>query len=310
VLAYVAEPQAPGGYQRREVPEPEPLDHQAVVEVEAFSLNRGEIGHIALLPPGTVLGWDLAGTVVRAAADGTGPAVGAAVYGCSFTRGAWAERVAVAADSLALRPEGAAVTDVATLGIAGLTALYALRHGGPLLGRTVLVTGAAGGVGRLAVQLAHRAGASVLAVVGQGPGRDLAVTGLGLERVTLERGLEARGTRAHLVLESVGGASMTAAFTRVAEGGTIVSYGRSAGEPATLPADWFFTNATLHGLSVAYEHALDRTAPSALQILGDLVGARRLDAGVSLQADWAELPGAIEALMERRVAGKAVLTLR
>ena len=95
----------------------------------------------------------------------------------------------------------------------------------------------------------------------------------------------------------------------MAEGGTIVSYGRSAGEPATLPADWFFTNATLHGLSVAYEQPSTGPPPRPSRSWATW-WARRLDAGVSLQADWAELPGAIEALMERRVAGKAVLTLR
>jgi NADPH:quinone reductase-like Zn-dependent oxidoreductase len=307
VLAYIADPDAPGGFARRPVAEPDPGPGQALVAVAAFSLNRGEVGHITGLPAGTVLGWDLAGTVVRPAADGTGPAEGTPVFGCSFTRGSWAEQAAVDTTSLARLPETVSVSAGSTLGIAGLTAIYALRRTGSLLGRTVLVTGAAGGVGRLAVQLAAASGADVIAVVGDDPARAEAVAELGLPRVTIERGLAPIGPLAHLILESVGGGSLSAAMTRVAPGGVIVTYGRSAGTPGSVPPDWFFRNATLTGLSVAHDLAADEHDPKALEILGALVADGRLDPGISLELGWDHLDQAIGDLTGRRVAGKAVL---
>jgi NADPH:quinone reductase-like Zn-dependent oxidoreductase len=307
--AYVARPDHPGGFALEEVADPVPSPTQALVRVEAFSLNRGEIGHIAGLPPGTVLGWDVAGTVVDAAADGSGPAPGRAVYGCSFDRGAWAELAAVSTASLAVLPDGADMAAGSTLGIAGLTAIFAIRRGGSLLGRTVIVTGAAGGVGRLAVQLAHHAGADVIAVVGPDPARAAAVADLGLPRVTVEVGLADQGPPAHLILESAGGDSLSAAMRRVATDGVIVTYGRSSGIPGSIPPDWFFKNAELRGLSVAYDNALDQRAPTGLEVLGALVADGRLDPGISVTRPWTELGPAIDALLGRRVAGKAVLTV-
>jgi NADPH2:quinone reductase len=305
--ALVVAPGSPTGLERREVPEPTPLSGEAVVEIHAFSLNRGEVGHIRVLPEGTVLGWDVAGTVVQAAADGSGPPVGTEVFGYVERRGAWAERAAVPTATLAVLPSGVTMAQGATLGVAGLTAFYSLRLGGSLLGRTVLVTGAAGGVGRLAIQLASLSGASVIAVVGEDPARSEAVTELNLPDLALERGLAATGRPAHLILESIGGDSLTAAFTRVAAGGIIVTYGRSSGEPGSVPPDWFFRNASLVGLSFSVHLAMDHTSPTGLEILGELTASGRLHVGISLEASWDEVDDAIENLRGRRVSGKAVL---
>jgi NADPH:quinone reductase-like Zn-dependent oxidoreductase len=307
MLAYVTTPDDPSGIALRDVPEPVARPEQAVVAVSAVSLNRGESNHIRTVPPGTVMGWDLAGVVERAAADGSGPPAGTAVFGYSTERGSWAERVAVPTMTLALRPEGVSVAAASTLGVAGLTALYALQRVGSLLGRTVLVTGAAGGVGRLAVQLAVRSGARVVAVVGDDPARADAVTSLGLDGVTLERGLSPDGPPAHLILESVGGDSLTAAFRRVAQGGTIVMFGRSSMQPGTVPADWYFKDARLEGLPYSADHAADRFPPRGLEVQADLVGRGLLDPGIGLENDWRELPAAVGALLDRKVSGKAVL---
>ncbi len=280
------------------------------MEVHAISLNRGEVGHIRLLPEGTVMGWDVAGVITQPAADGSGPPEGAEVYGYAERRGGWAERAAVPTSALAVLPEGATMGQGSTLGVAGLTAFYSLRLGGSLLGRRVIVTGAAGGVGRLAIQLASLSGADVVAVVGDDPSRAETVTSLGLPRLTLEHGLAAEGPPAHLILESVGGESLTNAFARVATGGVIVTYGRSSGERGAVPPDWFFRNATLVGLSFSSHDAMDATSPTGLEILGQLVADGRLDAGIGLEAPWEEIDGAIEQLRDRRVQGKAVLHVR
>jgi NADPH:quinone reductase len=307
MLALVAAPENPTGLERKRVSEPNPASFEAVVGVHAFSLNRGEVGHIRTLPGGTVMGWDVAGTVVYAAADGSGPAVGSRVFGYAENRGAWAERAAVPTATLALLPDGVGFAEGSTLGVAGMTALYALRLGGSLLARTVIVTGAAGGVGRLAIQLAAASGADVIAIVGTDPSRVTAVTQLDLPGVRIEHSLAETGVPAHLILESVGGSSLSAAFARVAQGGVIVTYGRSSGDPGAVPPDWFFANATLQGLSFSHHHQADATSPTGLDILGRLVAEGRLDTGISLRRSWDEADSAIDALRDRQVQGKAVL---
>ena len=160
--AVVVSPEAQGRLAIRGVAEPVPDRAEALVRVRAISLNRGEVRRAGMAAAGWRPGWDLAGEVERAAADGSGPRVGARVVGL-LPEGAWAERVAVPTHALAELPEKVTFSQAATLPVAGLTALYALAKGGPLMGRRVLVTGATGGVGDFAVQLARLAGARVTA---------------------------------------------------------------------------------------------------------------------------------------------------
>src|SRR5256886_17611566 len=103
-------------------------------------------------------GWDLAGELERAAADGSGPRVGARVVGL-LPEGAWAERVAAPTHALAALPDKVTFAQAATLPVARLTALYALSKRGPLLGRRVLATGATGGVGAFSLRRARPAAA-------------------------------------------------------------------------------------------------------------------------------------------------------
>ena len=144
--------------------EPTPAPSEALVRVETISLNRGEVRRAQTAEAGFNPGWDLAGTVERAAADGTRPRAGARVVGL-LPSGAWAELIAVPANSLAELPESASFELAATLPVAGLTALYALEKGGGLIGRSVLVTGASGGSGNFGIQLARLSGARVVALV-------------------------------------------------------------------------------------------------------------------------------------------------
>jgi hypothetical protein len=91
--------------------------------------------------------------VLRQAADGSGPPAGARIVALMDELG-WAERAAVRTQRIAVLPDTVSFAAAAALPVAGLTALRTLRHGAPLLGKRVLITGAAGGVGHLAVQLA------------------------------------------------------------------------------------------------------------------------------------------------------------
>jgi NADPH:quinone reductase len=305
--ALVARPSAPHGLQLGEVDAPRPASGEALVAVRAVSLNRGEVRRLPQRQEGTVPGWDVAGVVRERAADGGGPAEGARVVGL-VEEGAWAELVAVRTDRLAELPAGVSFEAASTLPVAGLTALRALAVAGPLLGRSVLVTGAAGGVGRFAVQLAHRGGAHVTGVVA-GPERGEGLAELGADELIYE--LTPQGDPFEVILESVGGASLAAALDRVAPAGIVIAFGISSGEPTTFNVSGFYNKrgARLYGLRVFHELDRHHSGARDLRFLADEVAAGRLDPQVTLTASWREAGPALEALLKRRLRGKAVLTL-
>jgi NADPH:quinone reductase-like Zn-dependent oxidoreductase len=270
-------------------------------------LNRGECTALRAADDGWRPGWDLAGSVTSPAADGSGPIDGARVVGW-VNGGAWAERAAVRTDHLAVVPDELSLEVASTLPVAGLTAVGVLSVTGSLLGRRVAITGGAGGVGRFAIQLAHMAGAQVTAIVGR-PERSEGLADLGADVVTV--GLEPDGEPFDLVVESAGGASLAAAVSRHTAEGTIVSFGNSSGEPTTFDPRTFYRKGepTMVGYFVTYELLAGRTGSTRLAALASLVADGRLEAKVDLVVPWDRAAEAISALMERRISGKAVLSL-
>src|SRR5579863_1452117 len=230
MLGLVTTPNGKAPMELREVREPQPQRNEALVTVHAFSLNRGELRSIRNNGEGWIPGQDVAGVVLRQAEDGSSPPAGARVVALTDEFG-WAQRVAVPGHRMAALPENVSFAQACTLPVAGLTALRTLRHGAPLLGKRVLITGAAGGVGTLAVQLAARSGARVTAVVGRAD-RAAGLKELGALEVI--EGIEKAQGRFWLILESAGGASLAAAIKLVEAKGTVVVYGNSSGEPTTL----------------------------------------------------------------------------
>lgn len=258
------------------------------------------------MPDGHPIGWDLAGTVVSAAVDGSGPPQGARVVGL-VQETSWAQLAAVETDWLAELPDGVSFEQASTLPVAGLTALIALEEIGSVIGRRVLVTGASGGVGRLAVQLAAIGGAHVTAV-SRNAERARGLQELGASDVIHE--LSAEGQQFDAILEGVGGASLSAAMQRIAPGGTIASYAASDTSQVQFPGRAFFVGspgARLYGLYVFSELRRGHTGSLLLRRLADLVAAGRLDCSIDHTGSWREAAAAIEALMARRIAGKAVM---
>ena len=300
--AIVNTPSGPGPVEIREVPEPELRPNEALVAVHAFSLNRGELRLIEMRPEGWRPGQDIAGVVLRQAADGTGPEAGVRVVALADQAG-WAERVAVPSHRIAEIDDNVAFAAAAALPVAGLTALRCLRHGEPLLGRRVLITGAAGGVGNLAVQMAARSGARVTAIVGNAE-RARSLKGLDAEAVVI--GIDKAEGRFALILEGAGGASLTAAIQRIEARGTIVVYGNSSGEPTEIAFRDFAAhpNARLQSFSYFTSEAEERFGPD-LALLAGLVADGSLKPRI-VEHGWREFAAVGPLLRNRRIAGKAV----
>ncbi|MEO8107770.1 MAG: zinc-binding dehydrogenase [Actinomycetes bacterium] len=290
-----------------DVEPPQPASGEALIRLTATSLNRGEVRHLDEEEPGTILGWDVVGTVAQPATDGSSPAPGTRVVGLVGT-GGWAEYVAVPTHALAAIPDAVSDAAAAVLPIAGLTAWRALEMGRLLLGSRVLVTGAAGGVGRLAVQLASLAGAHVTAVVGR-PERRAGLVQLGAAEVVV--GIDNAAGRYDLILESVGGASMRRASEVLAPEGTLVTYGRSSGEDGAIDPYWFgdHSGARIEGLLVFTEVDRHRLGTTQLDQMLALIAAGRLDPQVTRTGLWNDPMPLVQALLDRQVDGKAVLTV-
>lgn len=290
----------------REVAEPTAAANEAIIEVHAFSLNRGELSLLASRPEGWRPGQDIAGIVVRKAADGSGPAEGTRVVGL-VDGGGWSQRVAVPTTRLAPLPENVSFAAGASLPIAGLTALRTVRIGGSILGQRVLVTGASGGVGRFAVELAARSGAYVTGVVGskeRGEGLDeLGASELVTSVDELQGNFE-------LILESVGGESLAAAVKHIAPGGTIVVFGNSSTQPTPVS---FYDLAGHAGARiqsfVSYLSGPPESFGKDLAVLARLVSEGKLHPSIGSEASWRGLGDHLKELADRRIKGKMVFTV-
>jgi len=312
VRAVVVDPSSPQGLSLKPVELAAAAQDEVTVRVTAISLNRGEVRRATSQGnPGDRPGWDFAGVVETRATDGSGPPAGSRVVGL-LTSGAWAERVRVPSDAVAPLPAGVTDAEAATLPVAGLTALHALRQGGLLLGRKVLIDGATGGVGHLAIQLAAASGALVWGQVRRPEFRAAVAEWCG-ERVVLGADLKAAAPHGpfHLILDSVGGSALAAALTMLGPGGSCVTFGVSESATSTIASGEFFRigGVKLYGLILFHELRRVEPAADGLSLLAGLVAGRVLRPHITVEASWTEIGRVARQLLDRSFAGKAVLHL-
>lgn len=207
-----------------EIDRPEPADGEVLVRVRAASVNPVDWKYrrgLAEKPLPAVLGNDMSGTVEVSRADGF--AEGDEVFGFAAS-GGYAEFALASAQGIAKKPGGVTHEQAAALPVAGLTAWQALFDRGALeRGQTVVIAGAAGGVGHLAVQFAKVTGVRAIGI-GSARNREF-VLGLGAEEYVdyTEQSVSGAAHDVEVAFDAVGGATTEALLRTVREGGLLVT---------------------------------------------------------------------------------------
>lgn len=293
-----------GKFEIKEIPFPRPRHNQAIIKVTAISLNRGEVRTAYSRKEEWIPGWDLAGEVVKAAEDGNGPAIKSRVVGF-LPNGAWSKFVAVPTESLAVLPDNVTDAQASTLPVAGLTALFTLAKGGQLLGKRILITGATGGVGMFAIQLAALSGAHTTAMVRSGKDIEF-IKVLGADEV-LTGSLD-KVEPFDLVIDSIGGDTIGELIKYIKPFGTLVSFGNSSEKPEASynVASMYRSSVTLYGF-ILFNELKHEPATIGLSKLAGLISRNKLKPLIEMEADWNDIKKVAGELIDRKFKGKAVL---
>lgn len=301
--ALVVDGDAVGRIAIGKVSPPQPDSGQVLVDVHAVSLNRGEMRMLRSAPPGLRPGWDFAG-VLRDDVDERLRA-GERVVGITPS-GSWAEQVAVRGAWLAPIPAGVSFEQAAVVPTAGLTALRTLRMAGVGVGDHVLVTAAAGGVGRFAVQLAALGGAHVTALVtDDADAAGLRTLGASSVVTTLE---SVDGQRFDAIIESIGGGVLGRCFTMLDPRGSLVTFGNSSDESTTFNVRDVYNDALvkIFGFELFFD---PMPFGPDLGRLMTLVAEGRLNPHLVDTFAWERTNEALARLDARRVGGKLALRI-
>ena len=308
----------PGVVHVEEVDRPALTDERVLVRVRASSLNKADwhelrgwprflrpVTRNGVLRPKTLLfGTDFAGVVEAVGKDVTDLASGDEVFG--GRSGAFAEYVS--AVSVVRKPPNVSFEEAATMGVAGLTALQGLRdHGNLQEGERVLINGASGGVGTLAVQIAKALGAHVTAVCST---RNLEQTReLGADRLVdyTNQDFTREPERYDLVVDVAGGHSWRAIRRVLEPQGRLVIVGAhgSRSQLGHIAAVWLSSRFGKH--TVKFFVAKFKKAD--LQTLADLLSSGELKPAIDRTYDLTEASEALRTFGEGHVRGKLVLII-
>ncbi len=300
-----------------EIEKPAVEDDQVLVRVRASSINKadwyGLVGEPRLFrpmmggifkPKGRQVGTDFAG-VVEAVGNGVeGYTVGDEVFG--GRDGAYAEYVS--AKFFARKPAGVTFEQAGTIGIAGLTALQALRdHAGVREGERVLVNGASGGVGTMTVQIAKALGAHVTAVCSTHNVEQ--ARALGADRVIdyTDEDFTRTGDRYDVVIDVAGSRPWRALRRVLAPGARVVVVGAPGRTPLIGPLSHIIgMKLASHGRAKFFVAKFN--SPD-LHALADMMASGKLTPVVDRTYELVEAPEALKRFGEGHVRGKLVLTI-
>jgi NADPH:quinone reductase-like Zn-dependent oxidoreductase len=284
-----------------DVPEPAPGPGQVLVRVRATGINPGEAkiraGLLhdrwpAVFPSGQ--GSDLAGIAARTGPGVAGVGIGAEVIGFTHSRASQAEYVLVEAQDLTAKPAAVPWEVAGSLFVAGSTAWATVRAVGLGDGDTAVVSGAAGGVGSIAVQLATLAGATVIGLASQAHHEWLA--GHGVIPVAYGDGVADRIRQA---------AGRVDAFIDTV-GGDYVQLALDLGvEPSQVDTIVDFGAVEQHGVKA--EGSAAGASAEVLAELAELIAGGRLEVPVAATFPLTEVRDAYRQLEQGHVRGKIVL---
>jgi NADPH:quinone reductase-like Zn-dependent oxidoreductase len=291
----------------RDVARPVPSDGEVLVAVKAAGINPGEAmirrGALhdrwpATFPSGQ--GSDLAGVVAELGAGVLDFAVGDEVIGFSLTRSSQAEFVVVPAAQLTPKPTAVPWDVAGGLYVAGATAYAAVRSVNLKTGDTVAISGAAGGVGTIAVQLAKRSGATVLGIAG--PANDDWLSAHRAIPVNYGDDLADR-------LRAASPTGRVDAFLDLFGGGYVEV---AVDELRVTPdrVDTIIDFAAVERFGVKSEGSADATSAAVLAELAGLIAAGELEVPVARVFPMDQVRDAYRALEERHTRGKLILRIR
>ncbi len=312
----------PETYALQAVPVPEPGEGQVRLRVEAVALGYVDAliaagGYQHKPPPPYVPGAEIVGVVDRLGGNVHGVAIGQRVASWQLLAGGGLAEFALApAEALVPVPDRLPSAVAASLLLDHLTAWYALfDRGGVRAGESVLVMGAAGGVGSAAVQLASGAGARVVAAASTAHKRDYALS-LGAAFAIDYRAADWREALRHqlgggvdLVVDPVAGASFEPAFRSLAKGGRHLILGFAGGGVPSLPANLpLLKNGALIGVDARHLFESDRRRAIEIwrAVYAQAVDGRLQPRAIRLYG-FGEAAQAFAALAHRDAPGKIVV---
>jgi NADPH2:quinone reductase len=319
--AVIYENGGPDVLRYEEVPDPECPEGFVVIDVDAISIEGGDLLHRAGSPPPSVphiVGYLAAGTIVEVGAGVEDRAVGDRVATLNAA-GSHASKRAVPAMSTWPIPDGLDAARAACVPVAFGTAQECLFTAGSLeAGQTVLIQAGAGGVGMAAIQLAKQAGATVISTASRDeklePLKELFGLDHGINYASenfVERARELTdGRGVDVVLDSIGGQTLVDSIAALAYRGTLVSVGVAgrAGSEVEARTLWAQNN-TLRGVFLAA--ALMNEYPRAHAMIADLlerVASGELHVEIDRTFPLAEASAAHAYIESRQAFGRVVLT--
>ncbi len=305
----------------REIERPEIGEHEVLVRVRAAGVNPADWAVMSGFPyiarpvyglrrPKTgVRGTDVAGEVEAVGSGVTRFKPGDEVFGAST--GSYAEYAAASEDELAPKPANLTFEQAATVPMAGLVALQAIRDKGKVrAGKTVLVNGASGGIGTFAVQIAKALGAEVTAVVST---RNLElVRSIGADHVIdyTKEDFTANGKRYDVILDNVSNHSLSRLRRAMTATGVLIPNGGNFGNR------WFSSAGRLIRGVILFRFGSQRlgnflvsTNHADLVVLKDLVEAGAVTPVLGRTYPLSRTAQALDHVGEGHAQGKVAITL-